>query len=630
MLGLFRGFLNTWAARAFFFLLIASFVLWGVNDVVRNAGGPGSDAAVVGSERVTAQQLDDAYRNQLAQLARMTDNRTMDASEKARIARLTLEQLVQDALVVSQARAMGVAAPDAAVREAVYAIPAFRGPDGRFNRPALQAWLQGNGMTENRMLGIVRQGLLRDQLLNPLRAGLVAPEALIRPAFAYQGQTRVAALVAFPFDAVPEPAAPTDAQLHEMYEDNPGAYSAPSYRRVRAVILSADTIARGIDVSEADIAAAYEAGRSRFVQGEKRAADLLIAPDEATAAKLEAAWKGGATWEALDRDATAAGATAIRLPDSSPDEFPSPEVAKAVFAATPDAVTGPVPAAGGGSMVLRVTHVTPARNQTLADAHDEIRDAIAHERAVQALPERKDQLQIELSGVSRLEDLPAGLGVAPVVGTLDAQGNTPEGEPAPIPGSPAVRQAIVAAAFAATKDALPVLQDGPDGTSFALTVEDTSAPKLKPFDDVRAQLEDDYVAAARRHVQDTAATKLLVAAQKGNLDDAATVAGLRVTRTPPLRRDGPAPGDVPSQLIQPLFSLKKNEPTMIETPDAFYVAAPVEITDPEPSTDPAAAARLRTALNKSLADDLEITYVNALRSRVQPTVNTRLLQDLSR
>ena len=628
MLGLFRGFLNTWAARAFFILLIGSFVLWGVNDAVRNAG-VGTDAAAVGGERVSPQQLEDAYRNQLAQIARMTNNRALAAAEKAQIAQLTLEQLIQNALVTSQARTLGLAAPDAAVRNAVYAIPAFRGPDGRFDRNALTGWLRQNGMTEGRMLEIVRSSLLHDQLMEPLRAGVAAPEVLVRQAFAAQNQTRVADMVAFPFEAAPEPAAPTDAQLHEVYDNNPGAYSAPEYRRVRAVILSPDTIARGTDVSDADIAASYAANKSRYVQPEKRAADMVIAPNQAAAEKIATAWKDGADWEAVQKDAAAADATAVQFPDSTPDELPSAEVSRAVFAAAPDAVTGPVPGPTGSVLVLRVTHVAPPKNETLAEAHDAIADAIRHERAVAQLADRKDQLETELSSVSNLQDLPGGLGVAPLVGTLDAQGNTPEGEPAPIPGSPGVRQAIVAAAFAAAKDALPTLQDGPDQTSFAITLEDTSPPKLRPFDQVKEQLADDFAAAARRRFQDEAATRLLTAAQKSNLDDAAAVAGLRVVQTAPIHRDAAPPDGVPPQVMEPLFSLKRGEATTVETPDGFYVVSPAAITDPGPASDPAAAGRLRTALNKALADDVEVTYVNALRGRVQPTVNRQVLEQLT-
>ena len=69
--------------------------------------------------------------------------------------------------------------------------------------------------------------------------------------------------------------------------------------------------------------------------------------------------------------------------------------------------------------------------------------------------------------------------------------------------------------------------------------------------------------------------------------------------------------------------------TTVETPEGFYVVSPADVSDPDPSTDPAAASKLRPALNKSLADDVEVTYVNALRGRVQPTMNRQVLDQLT-
>ena len=69
---------------------------------------------------------------------------------------------------------------------------------------------------------------------------------------------------------------------------------------------------------------------------------------------------------------TAAHATALELPDSPAYELPTDELRQAVFAAVPDAVTGPL-ASPGGWQVLRVTHVTPPRNQTLDDVRDQVR-----------------------------------------------------------------------------------------------------------------------------------------------------------------------------------------------------------------------------------------------------------------
>ena len=58
-----------------------------------------------------------------------------------------------------------------------------------------------------------------------------------------------------------------------------------------------------------------------------------------------------------------------------------------------------------------------------------------------------DAVQDALAGQTPLDQLPGNLGLAAVQGTLDASGNTPDGTPAPIPGSDALKTAIVQAAL---------------------------------------------------------------------------------------------------------------------------------------------------------------------------------------
>jgi peptidyl-prolyl cis-trans isomerase D len=150
---------------------------------------------------------------------------------------------------------------------------------------------------------------------------------------------------------------------------------------------------------------------------------------------------------------------------------------------------------------------------------------------------------------------------------------------------------------------------------------------VRPFEAVETQVRDNYEHDARRRAQETVAAKLLSAAKAGSLDDAATVAGVRAERTPPVGRSSPVDG-VPAELIQPLFGMKLNDATMLETPSGFLVAKLVEVQSPDPQTDPAGAAQMRTALSRSIDQDIEITYAAALRDRVKPTVNQAMLESL--
>jgi len=355
---------------------------------------------------------------------------------------------------------------------------------------------------------------------------------------------------------------------------------------------------------------------------------VVVAQDEAHAKEIAATWIAGADWDAVQKAAAAAGASAASLDDATPAEFPAPELGQAVFAAPAETVSGPIQSALGWQ-VFRVTKVTPGSERPLAQAADEIRTRLARERAVDQVYTRANKLEDALSASGSLDDLPGDLGVAAVTGTLDAQGNTPAGQPAPIPGSPALKQALVTAAFALGKNEPARMTEGPDQSYFAVAVEDITPAARKPFAEVEAQARDDWERDARRKEQERVAAKLLTAAQAGSsLDDAATIAGLRLERTPPVARAQPTPG-VPTEMTEPLFNLKQGETTMIEAPDAFYVASLAEITAPDPAADPASTAQIRTALTQAIGQDIELTVAAALRTQAKPLVNRTVLDSMA-
>lgn len=627
MLSLFRRFLSTWAARAFFLVLIASFGLWGIADVVRNVGRDGA-IATVGDRKIEAPEFQEAMRTQLAQVSRMLGGKTEPTPAiRQAVAGQVLDRLVVQAAIQNEVARLGLVVPDEALRAAVFDIPAFRGASGAFDRARFEAVLRNNNLTEPRFLDLMRSDLGQRQLMEAVQVGAAPPEVLTAQVFAFQRETRVAQYVELPFAAAAEPPAPTDADLQRAY-DNGDRYSAPEFRRVKAVILSPDTVARDIEVPDADVSAYYEQHKAEYVTSEKRSVEVVVAQEEGRARDIATAWIAGADWDAVQKAAAAAGASSTSLDDAAATEFPAPELGQAVFAAPAETVTGPIQSTLGWQ-VFRVTKVTTGTERTLAEAADEIRTRLARERAVDQVYARANKLEDALSASASLDDLPGDLGVAAVTGTLDAQGNTPAGEPAPIPGSLALRQAFVTAAFALGRNEPARMTEGPDQSYFAVTVEDTTPAARKPFAEVEAQVREDWEREVRRKEQERVAAKLLTAAQAGSsLDDAATVAGLRLERTPPMARAQPTPG-VPAEMTEPLFGMKPGTTTMIEAPEGFYVMALAEIAAPDPATDPLGTAQIRTALTQSIGQDIELTVAAALRTQAKPQVNRTLLDSMA-
>jgi peptidyl-prolyl cis-trans isomerase D len=633
MLALLRSSLNTWPVRIFFGLLIAAFGVWGIGNVLPDILGSDNTAARVGGVSISPQDVQSAYRQQMQQAAQQLGSPDqITPPMRMMIAEQAAARLVAQTATDQMAKRMGLAAPDADVQREVFAMDAFQDENHQFSRARFDQLLQANGLSETEFLHLMQAQIIRNQLLDSIRAAATAPGVMVKAVYAFENQTRIAQLVQLPFAAAPQPSPPAAAVLQRWYKNHPVEFSAPEYRRITLVILSPDVLARDVPVPDADIRAAYD----RMVANtpslpEKRTVEVVVAQDRDAAQAIAQKWTAGEDWPAVQKAAGAAGATALSLANITASELPSAALAQAAFKAPANTVTGPIANGAGGWAVLEVTAITSSGGaQPYAQAAPGLRAQIARQRAVALVNQRVDALQDALAGRTPLERLPGNLGLAALEGSIDSDGLTEQGQPAPIPGTAALRQAIVAQAFKQAVNQPASLINGPDNSYFALTVDGITPATTKAYADVQQQVLGSWTEAQMRREQEIVATNMLQAMKGGRtLQGVAGPLGLSVTTTPPLTRDGQPPAGVPQNLIPPLFSLKQGESTMIQTPDGFVVAQLTQIQTPNPEADPVGYQQLKASLSGNLADDMQAVFAGVVTARGNPRINQAIIQQIA-
>ncbi len=630
MLTLFRRLTDTWIAKLLFIVLVASFGFWGIADVVRQIGGETS-LATVGSRKIELPEAQDAYRRTLAQVMRSFGTDLQPTAEiRQSVAAQTVERLITMTAIQNKVDEMHLAAPDAAVKKAVYEMPAFKGSNGAFDKNLFANLLRENGLSEKHFLELMRSDLGQKQLLEAVRSNTAASDVMTKAVFAFQREQRVADAVSLPFSAAPAPAAPTEAQLARYYDNNKDRYSTAELRRIKAVVLAPGTVAQEADITDADIATAYANRKAEFNSEEKRTVQVLLAPDEAAAKKIAEAWTPITSWDDIQKIATAAGGSGVEVTAATKTQFPAPELGEAAFDAAENIVSAPLQSTFGWD-VFKVTAVSPAVTKSLAEVTPMLRARLLAEKASDLLDTRAGKIEDQLAAGTSLDDLPGDFGLAAITGTLDAKGMTLDGKPAPIPGPAELRPALIQAAFNAKVGDTPHLTQAPnaaDGSQsfYAFVVEEIIPPAAKPIDQVTDAVRADWTRDALRRAQEESATKIMTAVKEGQALDAAS--SLPVTTLPPISRNAAAPG-VPTQLITPLFGLKIGEATMVETPEGFTVARLTKIITADPAADPAGFAQMRDQLTKALSDDTETVFVSAIRQKSNARVNRAQLDTLS-
>jgi peptidyl-prolyl cis-trans isomerase D len=633
MITAFRRYLETWVVRGFFLIMVIAFISWGVGDVIRLIGSS-TWAAKVGRQTIEGAQLQEAYQREMAQLTRNLPSGQEPTQEMRRgAAQEALERLITDAALRQELQRLHIVSPDQAVRQMVFAMPAFRNANGQFDRRTFESVLRTNGLSEPRFLDMVRSDLSQRQLVSAVSAGAAAPEALVRPLFESQFERRSADMVEFPLAAAPEPPAQTAADLQRWYDNHPDSYSAPEYRRIKAIVLSPQTLAKEVSVTDADLRAAYQQRRAEYVTEARRSAEVISVADEAKAKALAERWQKEVDWAVMQNAAQEAGGSAVVLDDATEREFPDAELGRTVFVAVPGTVSGPTKGALGW-YVIKVTKVTPGSERNFESVKEGLRNEILAAKAADLIYERANKVDGVLGTGASLDEMPSDLGLLGVTGTLDAEGVTPEGVPAPLPGPPELKNALLKAAFEAqTGDPPRLIEVQTPSTGgaayYALSVEGVTPPAVKPFDLVKDQVVTDWTHNAARHAQEQAAAKLLAAVKGGqSLADAAAIAGVTVRRTPLVTRGSAAEG-MPPHLASVLFGLKRGEPTMVETNDGFVVASLAEVVEADPKADPTGYGQVRQAVASSVGADLTSVFADALRARAEPRINQPVLDNVT-
>lgn len=620
-----RRYVETWYVRAFFLIMVAAFVLWGVGDMLRVAG-TSTWVAKVGGTTIEAPQLEAEYHRDLAVMTRnLPAGQEPSAELRHEVGEQALQSLIGQAATSQELHSLHIVVPDSVLVETTRKLPAFLDAKGQFDKARLDAVLRSQSMTEAGFLELMRGEMAQRQLLDAVTAGARASESEAAAIYAARFEKRSADMALFPIASMPEAPVPDEASARRWYDNHPDLYATPEYRRITVIVLSPATLASEVSVTDQDLQAAYDAHKAEYTTIATRSAEVISTTDAARATALADQWRAGADWAAMQAAAKADDAAAIEQNDATETEFPDPDLAKAVFSTPVDTVPQPIKGALGW-FVIRVTKAVQGGVQTFDQVKDQLRQRLVTEKALGLVYDKANKIDNELGNGTALDALPRDPGVAIATVTLDKNGDTPQDMPAAFPGEPEIRAAIRTAAFSVQKGDAPQLTEvqlpaiGGSGY-YALSLDDITPAGEKPFDAVHDAVVQDWRADQRRHSAETAAAAMLQAVKSGkSFSDAAREAGILPTLSPLVTRTEPDPA-VPRQVQQVLFSLKKGEPTMVETPEGFVVATAVEIVSPDPATDPTRYDQVRAVESRSLADDLSAAFTEALRLRANPSIN---------
>ena len=603
-------------------LIIVSFVIWGVGDMLR--GFSPSTVASVGGAKISAQEYKLAYDRAIQQYQRRL--RRPFTNEEARqvgLDRSILQQLLNEAAVDAEAGKLGLNISDAALREVITSNPNFHDKSGAFDPNLFEAALRNMDMNERGFVSELRKQVLRQFIVAALATGVTAPKAEVQAEADTQGQTRSADYFLLPASAAGEIPTPSEDALKAFYNDRKSSYRAPEYRGMTILALEPETIANPAEVTDADGEAAYQklAGKDpRFGAPEKRDLQQILFPNDTDAAAAEAKLKAGASFDDLMKD-RGLKAEDADIGETTKDAMIDKDEANAVFALPQGGVSG-VLKSQFGPVIVRVKGITPSTVKPYAEVADEVKKQVSASRAgdkIQALHDKIEDARV--SGKS-IADAAKAVGLtAETIAAVDAQGRDPKGAPVKLPDAPDLLRAAFASDVGLDEAAL----DTKDGGFIWYEIAKVDPAHDLTFEEAKPEVEKQWRAEeVDKALAGKADDLVKQISAGGKIADVAKSAGAEVkTATDVHRAEQTA---LPESVVAAIFRQTPDGAGSAATPDGrvvFKIIAdrtpPVDFADARVK---AMASDLETGTRESLLDQ----YVEALRRTLGVAIHQDVLQ----
>ncbi|MBS0959669.1 peptidylprolyl isomerase [Acetobacter thailandicus] len=615
-----RIFVESWLGRVMVIGVFLAFIGFGAGNII-NFMGTGNDvAAKIGSDEITTMSLDEQLRKSLPDITKR-----IGVSNPAQIppyvgqqaAYQSLNQLIQRQELILASQHSDIRVPDSAIRDEVFSVPAFHNAAGTFDRTLFNSVLSSNNMTEQEFLKLVHNDLAIRAVLQPVELGAGSSSTVARYLADYGLQTRVVDFLRIPFSDFQPPAQPSEAVLHRYYSNHPWLFQLPEYRHARIVVISPETIAKSITVEDKLLQRAYDGQKSHYNVPETRDVQIITLNNQDEAAKLAAMWKNGTNWAGMQ--AASKGSASVEMSGIRPSAIPSEALASAIFASPVSQIDGPVKTEAGWA-IFRVLKIIPPKNTSFEQARTEILEQYRTAKAPQLISERSRQLQ-DVIASNGLDTIPSDIGAVAAAGSLDAQGNTQDKEPAPLPASGKLRAAIIQKIFSVKKGEQPNLIEGPDNSWYAVQVDEVTPARPRTFEQARQDVLSAWQSDMMRQAANKHATDVYLAAQqKGGVSAASDSPS--VVKNASFSRSAPNSA-IPQDLMALLMHMKAGQSAMTENDDSFIIATVTKVYQPQSDKNVVAMQNIRQSLARSNADDLASSYVNALVKKSPPQINNQ-------
>ena len=567
-------------------LVIAAFVATSVFVFGQGSlrGDSGTSVATVNGEPITLERYQRRYQNFVnAYSQRLGQRFTPELAERLGLPQQVVDDLVQEALVLQQARAERLAVTDEELNAQIHTVPEFQ-ESGRFSLKRYEEVLRRIGMSKTAFEDDMRRAFTRMKVESLVRNGVKLTDGEIEQAFVHNREEVRAAWALVELAPIMATVTATDAELETYLKEHAAEFRLPERRKVQYVTFAPKDFAR--PVTAAEVEKYYTEHAQEFATPRQvNVAHVLARVGETggSAAEDKARTKiadvirrakagedfGRLAKELSDDPGSAKNGGEIGFVSKGqlvPD-FEAAMLTLKKGEISPEPVRSPF-----GFHAIKVLDINEGGKKPLSEVAPQIRERLQSEAAEQAAKAKAEEARAKLLGAADFVAEAKNLGLSPIETNIPRREQPPDRTAA---------EPVAETTFALAKGGVSTPLKTPAGYMVLKVVEELPAA-VPPL----ATIKDNVLTSVKRQKADAAALEraraIAAEAKSGDFAAAARKAGATVGETGRFSRAKPVdklPGDVMLAALQVPSGAATNP---VPSPQGYYVLKVLERAAPDP------------------------------------------------
>ncbi len=635
MLRVLREHAASWILKVILLLVAVSFVSWGGYSYYTRQKKDTTYVARVNDARIEGREYATAIQSTIRQYRDALGPAFSEKMiEELRLKDRILDNLINQALVLQEAKRLGMDVSDEELRTSIESIPSFQF-DGQFDPRTYERYLRGSKMTPDEFEQAQRNNLLMSKVVGLIRlnSGKIS-EGEVLDTYLYENERINLRFIKVASDSFKTQVTTNDVELKDFYQKHQEEFRIPTSIQIQYLAFRPADFEGGAPISTDQVKRVYDAQKDRFKTPQQvRVKEILIktspqdSPDQLEQKRkkagevLEKAKKtkdfGVLAKQASESETALKGGDLGWVPKGRLEE----PVDQALFALKKGEMTGVIRRPEGFS-IFKVEDIQEEKTKSFDEVKDQILQLLKKEKGKGEASRKADDAFYSLFRSRDLEGYAREKGVP-----IKTTGFFKEGDDVPEFGR---NPTFSSSAFSLKVGEIsPVVSIPPN--FYVLKLVDKKESRIPPFEEIKEEVRAKWVNEKAEEKARKVAEDLLEEIRKGKtLEDVAREKNLRVEETGLFARTaGVVPKIGPAgEFMDTIASLTDKHPVakgVIRTKEGYFIVKLLTVEPADLSKFPSAKANLEKRL---LAQAQEVVFQNwltQLKSKAKIEINKEAL-----